>query len=199
MMRNRNAYRYELICVLLTVLGCTSVHENKPPVETRPDIPGSTVRASESFMAIGKYKNALDTYSGAYDEYRSELRKNYIAAGNKVRTIADAAYKQRNFAEAGSIYHILLTSNIVARDFAPSLTFDTRYLSRRINACSKVFMEIGLVQYREEKLAEAIATWKKALAFDPENKAVIKAVDTARRQLNKLNDLEKQSVTITSR
>ena len=51
-------------------------------------------------------------------------------------------------------------------------------------------MASGLRKYREEKLDEAIAIWKKALFFDPDNKNVKNAYETATAQLHQLKQLK---------
>ncbi len=181
-------YRCWFLCIALPLLGwsCASV---RMPVDPRSGVPGATIRQADEFLKAGEYKKALDAYAGAYAKYHSVLRGRYIAAGEKVRNIADAAYQAKKYSEAGSIYHVLLKSTITEKDFASSLSFGPAYLNRQIEACSEALTEMGLVKYREDKLEEAIATWGEILAFSPGNKGVMKAVATATRQLNKLNNL----------
>ena len=103
---------------------------------------------------------------------------------------ADAAYQAGAVAEAGIDYSILFESGITTRDFAGTLSFNDDYLSLHIHACSKDLMESGLMKYREEKIGEAIAIWKKALAFDPDNKNVKNAFETATAQLQRLKKIK---------
>ncbi len=182
------SYRYWFICIALFLLSWSCAPVRMPDGS---GVPGATIRHAEELLKAGEYKKALDTYEGAYDKYRPELRGRYIAAGEKVRIIADAAFQKNDYAEAGSIYQVLVKSNITAKDFAPSLSFGPAYLNRQIEACSKTLTEMGLVKYREEKLEEAIATWGKVLAFCPDNKGVMKAVATATRPLNTVNKLDR--------
>jgi tetratricopeptide (TPR) repeat protein len=150
-----------------------------------------TSRQAHEQASLGKYRNALEIYSNAYDRHHLRgLRQGYARMGEQVVLAADAAYQKKDFAEAGSIYRALFESGITTRDFAQSLTFDDDYLDKQIKACSKTLMEIGLMKYREEKLDEAIAIWKKILAFDLDNKNVRSAIDTATVQLQQLKNLK---------
>jgi tetratricopeptide (TPR) repeat protein len=108
----------------------------------------------------------------------------------QIRNTADAAYQRKDFAEAGGIYNTLFESGVTTRDFAPSLSFNDDYLNEQISLCSKALLENGLMKYREEKLDEAIAIWKKAIAFDPENTGIKNAIETATLQLQKLNSMK---------
>ena len=142
-------------------------------------------------MALGEYTKALTLYSSAYDKYHYRgMSAGYAGTGEQIRSAADAAYQRKDFPEAGSIYNILFESGITTRDFVQSLSFDDDYLSRRMDACSRSIMELGLMKYREEKLDEAIAIWKKALVFDPENKGIKNAIETAAQQSQKLKSLK---------
>ncbi len=150
-----------------------------------------TSRQAHEQAALGKYRNALEIYANAYDKYHLRgMRQGYARMGEQIVLAADTAYQKRDFAEAGSVYRALFESGITTRDFAQSLSFDDDYLTRQIKTCSKTLMEIGLLKYREEKLDEAIAIWKKILAFDLENKNVRSAIDTATVQLQQLKNMK---------
>ncbi len=150
-----------------------------------------TSRQAHEQAALGKYRSALEIYSSAYDKYHLRgMRQGYARMGEQIILAADTAYQKKDFAEAGSIYRSLFESGITTRDFAQSLSFEDDYLNRQIKACSKALMEIGLMKYREERLDEAIAIWKKILAFDLDNKNVRSAIDTATVQLHQLKNLK---------
>jgi tetratricopeptide (TPR) repeat protein len=184
-----------LICiVIVTAISASScsVHfwgAGQPGRDTK--LITETSRQAHEQAVLGKYRNALEIYSNAYDRYHLRgLRQGYTRMGEQVVLAADTAYQKQDFAEAGSIYRALFESGITTRDFAQSLTFDDDYLDKQIKACSKTLMEIGLMKYREEKLVEAIAVWKKILAFDLDNKNVRSAIDTATVQLQQLKNLK---------
>ncbi len=182
-----------LICIVLAISASScSIHFlGAGPSGRDTKLITDTSRQAHEQAALGKYRSALEIYSNAYDRYHlRELRQGYARMGELIVSAADTAYQKKDFAEAGSIYRTLFESGITTRDFAQSLTFDDEYLSKQIKACSKTLMEIGLMKYREEKLDEAIAIWKKILAFDLENKNVRSAIDTATVQLQQLKNLK---------
>jgi tetratricopeptide (TPR) repeat protein len=161
------------------------------PSTTETQIIADTARQTQEQMALGNYKRALEIYSLAHDKHRLPgLKQDHARLGEQIRAASDTAYQKGNFAEAGSAYRILFESGITTRDFADSLSFDDDYLRRQIEACSKALMEIGLVKYREEKLEEAIAIWKKILLFDAHNKNVKKAIDIATVQLQRIQNIK---------
>ncbi len=149
-----------------------------------------TAKQAQEQFALGRYKNALDIYSSAYDKHHdADLRRGYARLGEQTKAAADVLFQAGNFGEAGIIYRNLFDSDITTRDFARELSFNDVDLIKKMEACSKSLMEIGLMRYREEKLEEAIAVWRKVLVFDAENKNVRNAIDTATLQLQQLKTL----------
>lgn len=182
-----------LICIALATFSssCASMHKGAGPAGAGVNSIGDTVRLAQEQVALGEYQKALGIYSTAYDKFHHpRLRYHYAGTGEQIRNAADAAYQRRAFADAARVYLVLFESGITTRDFAGSLSFNDDYLDGQIKACSKALTEIGLVKYREEKLDEAILSWQQALAFDPDNKGVMKAIDTATRQLHKLKSFK---------
>jgi tetratricopeptide (TPR) repeat protein len=178
-------------CLVVFTPSCSYLQRATSPEGHEHKIITETARQAQANIAQGEYKKALEVYSNAYDRYHyAGMRSSYARTAEQIRNTADAAYQKKDFAEAGSIYNTLFESGITTRDFAQSLSFDDDYLNGQINACSKALMENGLMKYREEKLDEAIAIWKKALAFDPENTGVKNAIETATLQLQKLKTLK---------
>jgi tetratricopeptide (TPR) repeat protein len=150
-----------------------------------------TVNLAQVDIADGEYKKALELYASAYEKkHVPDMRDNYAATGEQIRKTADAAFKRKDFAEAGSIYNALLESGIVTRDFADSLSFDKDYLNGQKNACSKALLEAGLTTYRNGKLEDAISIWKKAQVFDRDNKDIKNAIETASTQLQNLKNIK---------
>lgn len=173
---------YVLIIVFASSCSCASIKQ-------RARIEG-TISQAEQYISEGEYKKALDVYAAAYALYRSsELRKKYLEAGNHIGNAADHAFQKNEFVKGGSIYSLLIESRIAEQDFSRSLLFNADYLRRQKKACSRTLTEMGLMKYREEKLDEAISIWEKVLAFDRDH-SVIKAVDTAGRQLRNLKNLD---------
>lgn len=197
-MDNMKSGTFLLICVALVAFSssCASIHKGADYKKAEPASAGvnsidDIIRLAQEQVAHGEYKKALGIYSAAYDKYHQPiLRYHYAGTGEQIRNAADAAYQRKAFADAGSIYLVLFESCIATRDFAGSLSFNDGYLSGQIKACSKALTEIGLVKYREEKLDEAISNWQKVLAFDHDNKGVMKAIHTATRQLQQLKNFK---------
>jgi len=153
-------------------------------------IASETAKQAQEQFALGRYKKALEIYSAAYDKYHDAgLRRGYIRLGEQTKAAADTWFQAENFGEAGSAYRNLFESGITTRDFTQALSFDDNDLIKKIKVCSESLMEIGLMRYREQKLEEAIAVWKKALAFDADNRYVRNAIDTATLQLQQLKTL----------
>lgn len=150
-----------------------------------------TAKHAQTQFVAGRFKRALELYSNAFEKnHHPGLRSGYARLGEQIKSNADTAYQTGNVAKAGISYSILLESGITTQDFAVTLSFDDNDLRKQIKDCSKVLMENGLKKYREEKLDEAIAIWKKALFFDPDNRNVKNAFETATAQLQKLKQLK---------
>lgn len=148
-------------------------------------------KQAQADIAGGEYKRALELYSSAYEiNHTPEMRANYTATGEQLRKTADLEYQKKNFAEAGTIYNTLIESGITKRDFASSLSFDENYLNGQMQACSKTLLEAGLTTYRDGKLEDAISIWKKALAFDHDNKDIKSAIETTTTQIQNLKTIK---------
>jgi len=148
-------------------------------------------KQAQADIAGGEYKRALELYSSAYEiNHTPEMRANYTATGEQLRKTADLEYQKKNFAEAGTIYNTLIESGITKRDFARSLSFDENYLNGQMQACSKTLLEAGLTTYRDGKLEDAISIWKKALAFDHDNKDIKSAIETTTTQIQNLKTIK---------
>lgn len=187
------SFRSPLIafCFVALAMAACSFHPKGPRTASEERFISETAQQAQTQFALGRFKRALELYSNVFDKHHHPgLRHGYARLGEQVRSAADTAYQRGQIAEAGIDYSVLFESGITTRDFAGTLSFDDDYLSRQIKACSKALMESGLMKYRAEKLDEAIAIWKKALAFDPDNRNIRNAFDTATAQLQKLKQLK---------
>lgn len=178
-----------ILVLLIAAPSCAAFHKL---IGAESRFVETAIKQAQTHFESGDYGKALEVYADAYRHYpRSEvLRANYLRAGERVRTASDAAYQRKDFVEAGSACAILLKSAILDKDFAAELSFDKEHLNQQIKACSKGLLEAGLVQYREGNLDEAIATWGKVAAFDPDNREVKNAIDKATMQLQNLNNMK---------
>lgn len=178
-------------CFVALALAACSFHSKGPGTTPETKFITETAKQAQAQFSLGRFKRALELYSNAFDKYHHPgLRRGYARMGEQIRSAADTAYQRGEVAEAGIDYSILFESGITTRDFVGTLSFDDDYLSGQIKACSKNLMESGLRKYREEKLDEAIAIWKKALFFDPDNRNVKNACETATAQLHQLKQIK---------
>lgn len=179
------------MCLVALAPACSLKQRAAGPTGQERKVIDDTAKQAQTYIAHGNYKQALVLFSKAYDKYHIPgMRSSFARTTEQLRSTADAAYQNKDFGEAGNIYFALSESGIAARDFAQSLSFDNEYVNRQLSLCSKALLESGLMKYREQKLDNAIAIWKKALAFDPENKRIQDAIDTATMQLQTLKSLK---------
>ena len=182
-----------LCCAALAVFAASCSIASRDTATSGPEvnIVAETNRMAQEQFALGRFKKSLEIYARAYDTHHHKgLQRGYAKLGEQIRAAADAAYQRKNYSEAGSTYRILFESGITTRDFVHLLTFDDDYLGTQIAACSRSLTETGFLKYREDKLEEAIAHWKKVIAFDVNNKDVKSAIDRATIQLQNLNSLK---------
>jgi tetratricopeptide (TPR) repeat protein len=179
-----------LLIAFVVLLSSCSYLSRRGLGEREARIASETSKQAQEQFAVGRYKKAFEIYSAAYDKYHDAgLRRGYARLGEQTKAAADVWFQVGNFEEAGSVYRNLFESGITTRDFSEALSFNDDDLMRKIKACSASLMELGLMRYREQKLEEAIAVWKKALAFDTNNRNVRNAIDTATVQLQQLKTL----------
>lgn len=169
---------------LLTTEGCTSLnlfHDNDQ--DTR-----RAVREAEYHLAASNYGKALDTYSYSYrrDPQNRALRDHFIETIEQIKTRGDEAFHHHEYATAGTIYYAVHKKCNQHKDITPFLSFDSFFLHKQIRSCSKILTENGLEKYREGNIGDAIFLWKTVISFDPENREVQKAIDTATIQLENL-------------
>jgi tetratricopeptide (TPR) repeat protein len=177
-----------MLCLSLTALlsSCASFQ-----IKPKPQPITEIVKHAQSQVSLGEYKKALALYAAADDTYKHDaaLQRQYVKTCDRIRALADTAFYQGDFSQAGGIYYILLESGITGKNFHEPLTFDAAYLQGQIDSCANELLELGLVKYREENLDEAFSIWSKVLAFDPGNKAVMNALQTTGKQRQKLKDI----------
>ena len=158
--------------------------EKEPAKEEKYD----NIKIAQKYLAEGDIQKALETYNDAYIKNPDDitLRSNYFKTIEHIKKNADQAFVKEEYASAGFMYRALLNNCQHAKSFVSILSLDKDYLGNRIESCSKILLEKGLVQYRGGNLKEAISIWKTILTFDPENREVKKAVETASIQLKNL-------------
>lgn len=182
-----------LLCIALTAFtpSCAVLYRATAPAGHEKMFVEDTARQAQAHLAQGEYRKALELYAERYAKYRyQEMRAPYAGTAEQIRGAADAAHQRKDFADAWNMYHALYETGVTGRDFSPPLSFDDEYLRRQMKASSKGILETGLTKYREGKLEDAIAIWKKALEFDPDNKELKSSIDTATMQLQNLKNIK---------
>lgn len=139
--------------------------------------------------ALAVWRKAIAAQPG-----EKALKASYAAAVVGIKVAADRAMADKDQAEAGKTYALLRKH---AGAFAgleglgkhrAELTAER--LAAAVKLCSRGLMERGLAAYRKGELENAIGIWRQALAFDPENAEIGKAVETAKAQLGKIKKLD---------
>lgn len=190
MQTRRSSLLLLLVAVLTTVAACATGGKVREAQEHPGRDIGASIRLAEEHAAVGNYTAALMLYAELYDTCRDRRVVDlYIAAGKQVREMADRALQKKDFPNAGRLYTALLESKVTSAAQLGLLSFDDGYLKRQIRICTQALMETGLVKYRDEQLDDAIAAWEKVLVFDPENRTVLRAIDTANRQRSSLKKM----------
>ncbi len=173
--------------IFLFSLSCA--HEYKPAVDASAS-PAQAYR----YLASGDFQKSLETIQKAYAEHpgNAVLKGDYVKIIKQIKSYADIAFEGNQISGAGNAYGALLRAYVQYSDFADSLPFNKEFLSSRIKSCSNALYKNGLAKYREGKLDEAIAIWKRILAFDSENRGARDAISTAKVQLKNLQRIPKQ-------
>ncbi len=179
-------------CVRATKEISTEPQELEPQEieHVRTDVQ-SVISSARRNVAIKDYQKALEILNSTYakNHKNGDLRSGYIRIIEEIKSDAESAFKNNRVAEAGSIYNILLRDSFQTADFADSVSFDREFLINRIKTCARGLTQEGLLKYREGKLDDAIAIWKKVLAFDRDNLEVKNSISTAQNQLKNLNNI----------
>jgi tetratricopeptide (TPR) repeat protein len=175
------------LALALMVLSCVTTPKNTDLRDA-----DEAAEQARAHLARQDYKKALETLERAYREHpgNAALMAQYVRTAEQIKCAADASLEHRNYVEAAAVYQLLLRTAAENKEVSRSLTFDEEHLKARVRNCSKALTESGLVKYREGNIAQAIAIWKSILAFDPDNREVKNAIDTASEQLKTLKKIE---------
>ena len=184
-----------LICFLflIALASLSSSCAHAPQQPPRKDVRASSaLKQAKAHMSSGNYKKALDIYAAAYEGHREDedLLDTYTDALESIKAEADKAYESQDYATAGELYNTLLKSGIEDRQLQEEISFDDDYLAARIGACSKRLMELGIMEYREGDLQQAIAIWKKILVFKPSDREAKTSIDRATAQMRNLEKIK---------
>jgi tetratricopeptide (TPR) repeat protein len=153
----------------------------------KPDL-DPLLAQSRKYFETGEFEKAMESYSAALREYPQEkaLSREYAKTLEAMKRQADQAAAGADYAPAGKAY-FLLWKNYASYDrLTEAPSFSRGDLEEGLKKCRTRLTQLGLEQYREGNLAEAVSIWKEILLFDPDNVEIKKAVDTATQQLEKI-------------
>lgn len=167
------------------VVGCSTPADRRGSPAKAPEPTEEDVR---SYVAKGNYTAALGVLSDRYEKDRGseEARDAFARVLQEVRVKADDAFVRGEYEKAGITYRLLLSHLPKDEALARSLSFSRSYLSGKLATCAKTLTDSGLERYGAGELEKAIRIWKSVLVFDPDNRDVKKAIETATTQLKTL-------------
>jgi tetratricopeptide (TPR) repeat protein len=186
-----------IICILLAAVllagpSCAPLPQKQPGVQSpgdtrKAEIEGILAKADE-YVAKGDFKNALDFHKSAAEKYPGDetLEEGYIATVEDIKKAADKSFEKGDFTLSGKTYYLLLKSVRQSNGLSAGLSFTKKSLTERLDECRTALSQQALSQYREGNIGNAISLWKSILSFDPGNKSIKKAIDTATTQLKNL-------------
>ena len=162
-----------------------AVHKSGPAPQPGPVPPAPSMKQC---IEAGEYQKALEEYGVRYRKHPGDqaLIKAYSKSVEEVRSAADKACDDKEYATAGRIYDLLLKRYAQFKNFAHMLTFNKAYLEQKLSLCKKSLSVMGFQEYRKGNLNEAITMWRGLLMIDPHNEDIRKAMNTATEQQKNL-------------
>lgn len=165
-----------------------------PPAPSRPPVPSSVDNIyleGVAMMKEGKFEGALEHFADVWKEMPGYpgVEENFPTALKGLKKSGDDAYREGKMGEAGMRWAATMRflSHPAIKTGIPAIS--KAGLQGSIDKVTAYLMEKGLADYREGRLEEAIATWRKILAYDPANEEANKSVKTATTQLENLKKL----------
>jgi len=149
-------------------------------------------KQSRQYLDRRNFEKAINSYVAYYKEYPNDpvLLTNLTNIILDMKFLADIAISKEDFLSAGKIYYALLKNYKHFNKLYESLTLPKEFLDEGIKNSRLQLTKNGLEEYRKGNLAEAISIWKDVLKFDPNNRQIQKAIETATAQLKDLRKKE---------
>jgi len=143
---------------------------------------------AEKALKAGQYEAAINSLISGLKEYPGEeILKSYLTEViEAIYSQASLALATKDWGTAGRLYSMLKTIGSNHKNYLASFPLSLEEINKSIKNCSQQLTNLGLKQYREGNLREAIAIWEKILLFQPENEEIKKAIQTAKAQLEKI-------------
>jgi tetratricopeptide (TPR) repeat protein len=184
-----NLHRIRLLFLILTLLlivqSCATMESwisPKSPVQTQ-------IHAKQ-FMDEGEYQKAIDAYTVEYLKQPQDqaLVKEYVKSLGDIKSAADKALEEEDFAAAGKNYNVLLKNYSHFKGFDRRLSFNRTYLNKKFSHCKQSLSKQGFQEYRKGNLSGAIALWQGLLTIDPHNTEIKEALRIAKLQQKNLQE-----------
>jgi tetratricopeptide (TPR) repeat protein len=180
--------------MILLVGGCATGKGATAPGTPPPAVPSPADNNYVEGLALkrqGKYQQALELFAAAWKEEPGHpgVKENFPATLEELKESGDDAYWQGQLDEAGKRWAATMRflSHPAAKADHPAIS--KAGLQGSIDKVSGILMEKGLADYREGRLEEAIATWRKILDYDPSHEEADRSVKTATTQLENLKKI----------
>lgn len=139
----------------------------------------------------GRFERALELFTAAWKNEPGHpgVEENFPAALEGLKKSGDDAYRQGQLEEAGKRWTAAMRFVSHPAYKGNSHPISKAGLQGSIGKVTDALMEKGLEDYRQGRLKEAIATWRKILAYDPAHEEAAKSVKTATTQLENLKKI----------
>ncbi len=173
------------IFILLIVQSCTTMERWIAPKSSV-----QTQTLAKQYMDAGEYQKAIDAYNGEYLKQPQDqaLVKEYVKSLGDIKSAADKALEEGDFASAGKKYNVLLQNYPRFKVFDKRLSFNRTYLKTKVSLCKQSLSKQGFQEYRKGNLNAAIALWQSLLTIDPHNAEIKEALRIAKLQQKNLQE-----------
>jgi len=161
------------------------------PVPQDPDQSSAqAVDYARKHAESGEYQAAINIF---FDAYRKQpqnmpLMEEYVRCLDGIRSAADEMVERGDLSAAGKLYYVLKNNHAKFKGLEQVLSFDTSYLTAKLDFCRNTLTKQGFEEYRKGNLNKAIVLWQGVLAFDPQNSDMKDAVRTATQQQKNLQE-----------
>ena len=141
-------------------------------------------------MDAGEYQKAIDAYNVEYQKQPQDqaLVAEYVKSLGNIKSAADKAFDEKDFASAGKNYNVLLKNYPHFKAFDKRLSFNRTYLNTKLSHCKQSLSKQGFQEYRKGNLSAAISLWQSLLAIDPHNTEIKEALRIAKLQQKNLRE-----------
>jgi tetratricopeptide (TPR) repeat protein len=190
-----------LLWVALTLPACTPpLPPSQPPAaKDRPSIPAEGSISSRELarrqlaahLQAGRHQEALTVIDRERRRSGSQqmLEKERLQVLQALTSAGDELFSKGEYERSGQAWSLLLKHYPEERAAVDRLAISRQDLQERLELCAERLMSQGLTNYRAGNLPEAIAAWRKILAFHDAHEGAKRGIQTAEIQLQNLRAL----------